>query len=536
MIRRALGRVVAALGLLVTAPVLVAAAAAIRLTSPGPVWYRARRVGRFGRPFTMFKLRTMHHAPADAGPAITATADTRIFPVGAWLRRAKLDELPQLLNVLRGEMAIVGPRPEDAALVRRHYAPEHFETLRVAPGLTSPGSLYQLAHGDALLAAPDPVQAYVDRLLPTKLALDLVYVRRATWWYDCQIVARTVATMALVLLGRRRFADPPELAEARHEVVPARQPQTRREAARHVAVLSMAVVLLAGCRSEAPWQPGPSDGSEPIATLVGAGDIASCAYDDDAATALLLDSIPGVVFTAGDNAYPDGTADDFAACYGPTWGRHKDRTRPSAGNHEYYTPGAGGYFGYFGAAAGPPGAGYYSYELGAWHVIALNSAIEIGPGSTQLSWLQADLAGRRPLCALAYWHHPRFSSGATHGSAAWLQPVWEVLYDAGVDVVIVAHEHNYERFAPQTPAGSLDTLRGIRQFVVGTGGGPAHAFATPLPTSEVRHSGTPGVLTLTLRSDGYDWRFVPVAGGTFTDAGSDDCHDAPPSTAAQPGS
>lgn len=259
-------------------------------------------------------------------------------------------------------------------------------------------------------------------------------------------------------------------------------------------------------------------------TLVGAGDIASCLTSSDEATAKLLDGISGTVFTAGDNAYAHGATGDFAGCYAPTWGRHKGRTHPAPGNHEYDTPGAPGYFGYFGAAAGDPTRGYYSYDLGGWHVVMLNSNVDASATSAQLSWLRDDLAAHQRRCTLAIWHHPRFSSGK-HGSSAAMQPLYQVLYDANADLVVVGHDHIYERFAPQTPAGQVDQARGIREFVVGTGGGEdLYPFDHPAANSEVKNNETYGVLKLTLYGDRYDWKFVPVAGKTFTDSGSGSCH------------
>jgi hypothetical protein len=257
--------------------------------------------------------------------------------------------------------------------------------------------------------------------------------------------------------------------------------------------------------------------------LVGAGDIATCGSGGDEETANLLDAIEGTVFTAGDNAYPNGTASEFASCYGPSWGRHKARTRPAIGNHEYNTAAATGYFGYFGAAAGEAGKGYYSYDLGTWHIIALNSNLDMSAGSPEETWLRTDLAEHQARCTLAVWHHPRFSSGH-HGSSTTVQPLWQALYDAGADVVIAGHDHIYERFAPQTPDGLVDLARGIRGFVVGTGGAGLYALEHPAANSEVRNNTTRGVLKLTLYSDRYDWTFVPVAGSSFTDSGSASCH------------
>jgi hypothetical protein len=275
--------------------------------------------------------------------------------------------------------------------------------------------------------------------------------------------------------------------------------------------------------------PTPSPTSTPSdPVFVGAGDVASCALSNDEATAQLLDGIAGTVFTLGDNAYPDGTLDEFANCYDPTWGRHKARTHPTVGNHEYNTPGAAGYFSYFGAAAGDPATGYYSFDLGAWHIIALNSNCSevggCGAGSSQEQWLRADLAAHPATCTLAYWHHPRFSSGI-YGDNAKVRAFWQALYDSGADVALSAHDHNYQRFAPQDPEGVADPMQGIREFVAGTGGKDLYTFpGEPSPNTKVRNDDTFGVLKLTLRSDRYDWEFVPVAGGAFTDTGSTFCH------------
>ena len=258
--------------------------------------------------------------------------------------------------------------------------------------------------------------------------------------------------------------------------------------------------------------------------FVGAGDIAGCSTSGDEATANLLDNIAGTVFTVGDNAYDSGTAAEFTNCYNPTWGRHKTRTRPAPGNHDYVTPGAAGYYGYFGANAGDPAKGYYSYDLGDWHIIALNSNIARDAGSPQEQWLRADLAASTKSCTLAYWHHPRFSSGFEHGNDTSIQPLWQALYDYSADVVLSGHDHDYERFAPQTPTGVADPTRGIREFIVGTGGRSHYSLGTLKANSQVFDATSYGVLKLTLGTGGYDWEFVHVAGATFTDAGSAGCH------------
>ena len=258
-------------------------------------------------------------------------------------------------------------------------------------------------------------------------------------------------------------------------------------------------------------------------TFVGAGDIAEDGGQAEA-TAKLLDAIPdGTVFTAGDNAYPDGTASDFTNWYAPTWGRHKARTRPSPGNHDYHTSGAAPYYAYFGALAGPAGLGYYSYDLGTWHIISLNSEIGGSEATAQEVWLRADLAAHTNDCTLAYWHQPLFSSGDVHGSQSVGQPLWQALQDYGAEIVICGHEHIYERFAPQTVNG-VASATGIREFIVGTGGAGLYSVTTPIANSETHDANTHGVLKLTLGAGTYSWQFIPVAGKTYTDSGSGTCH------------
>lgn len=288
-------------------------------------------------------------------------------------------------------------------------------------------------------------------------------------------------------------------------------------------------LLLAGCfpsteemTATPALTPTPLPASDPV--LVGAGDIAHCSSDGDEVTASLLDDIDGTVFTTGDNVYPDGTPEQFADCYDPSWGRHKSRTHPSPGNHDYHTEDAAGYFNYFGSMAGEPGKGYYSYDLGAWHIIVLNSNISVEAGSPQEQWLRTDLAAHPVACTLAYWHHPRFSSGTVHGSHASMQPLWQALYDYGADIVLAGHEHNYERFAPQDPWGRAASTRGIRQFVIGSGGRNHYSFRLlPAANSEVRNDDTHGVLKLTLHPTNYTWEFIPEPGKTFTDSGNAPC-------------
>jgi hypothetical protein len=251
---------------------------------------------------------------------------------------------------------------------------------------------------------------------------------------------------------------------------------------------------------------------------VGAGDIASCANDNDERTAQLLDAIPGVVFTTGDNVNDSGALSEFTNCYDPTWGRHKNRTNPVPGDHEYEASDSSGYYEYF---SGIPQ--YYAYTVNNWRIYALNSEIAVEEDSKQAAWLKVDLAVNPSKCVLAYWHRPLWSSGATYANTMRMQALWKILYDAGAELVINGYEQNYERFMPMDASGLADA-NGMREFVVGTGGGGLSPFGTVLPTSQVRNDTTYGVLKLTLRANSYDWEFVPVAGSTFTDSGSTECH------------
>jgi hypothetical protein len=262
----------------------------------------------------------------------------------------------------------------------------------------------------------------------------------------------------------------------------------------------------------------PLHASAATVVLVGAGDISTCGNNNDEATAKLLDGISGTVFTAGDNVYPDGTYTQFTNCYKHTWGRHKSRTKPVPGNHDYNTSGAAGYFKYF---SGTPS--YYAYNLGDWRIYALNSEIDVSSTSAQAKWLKNDLAANPKRCVLAYWHKPRWSSGSTHRSSSSMQTLWQTLYNAGAEIVISGHEHNYERFKEMNGSGAAASP-GLREFVVGTGGASLYPFGSALSTSQVRNSATYGVLKLTLSSTSYSWKFVPIAGKTFTDSGTTNCH------------
>jgi hypothetical protein len=288
----------------------------------------------------------------------------------------------------------------------------------------------------------------------------------------------------------------------------------------------MTNLLLAALALALSW---PSHAAEIVVpVLVGAGDIARCDVDTVEATAKLLDAIPGTVFTAGDNVYEKGSLDEYRRCYEPTWGRHKARTRPAPGNTEYGTAAAAGYFDYFGGLAGKRGEGWYSYDVGAWHVVVLNSncaAVGCGTNSAQVTWLAADLAASSAKCTLAYWHHPRWGGGSRRRPEPGVQAFWDVLYEKGAELVVNGHNHFYERTAPVDPKGVPDPARGIRQIIAGTGGARLYKFATPpLPITEVRDDKTFGVLKLSLKPDGYDWQFVGVPGSSFADSGSAACH------------
>ncbi|HEX5831036.1 MAG TPA: metallophosphoesterase, partial [Gemmatimonadaceae bacterium] len=215
-------------------------------------------------------------------------------------------------------------------------------------------------------------------------------------------------------------------------------------------------------------------------------------------------------------------------CYQPTWGRHKARTWAQLGNHEYYTGTADPTFDYFGDRAGPRGKGYYSFDLGDWHIIVLNdnrSFVPYKAGSEQEQWLLADLAANTKQCTIAVWHEPYYYSSNTSTTRyTGIKVLVDHLYAAGVEILLTGHRHLYERFAPQDPMANRDDARGIREFIVGTGGRGYSTVSTIAPNSEVRGIKVYGVLELTLHADRYDWRFVSIAGQSFTDAGSGTCH------------
>lgn len=288
-------------------------------------------------------------------------------------------------------------------------------------------------------------------------------------------------------------------------------------------ITSLLLVFVAMATPGLPTRATATDGiaqGDPI--FVGAGDIAACGSEGDELTANLLDITPGDIFTVGDNVYGQGTLEDYQKCYEPSWGRHKGRTHPIPGNHDYHNGAANGYFTYFGGAAGTPGKGYYSFNIGSWHIVALNTTPVRGLQEEQTRWLRADLAANPALCTLALAHHPVFSSGS-NGLSAYTQPYFSILYEYGADVIISGDAHHYERFAPLNIYRVEEPTRGIRQFIVGTGGAAPTSLGMRWKSSESRNSGTWGVLKLTLHGGSYSWEFMPVKGRTFTDKGFGRC-------------
>lgn len=261
--------------------------------------------------------------------------------------------------------------------------------------------------------------------------------------------------------------------------------------------------------------------ADPVVLI--AGDVAQCNVRGAQLTADLIQKMPeATVLATGDLAYENGSLNDFARCYDPSWGKFKDRTWPAPGNHEYGTPGAAGYFAYFGNRAGAPDKGYYSVDIGRWHIVALNSNIDADADSAQVAWLRKDLAAHRTSCTLSFWHHPRYSSGL-HGSYRSMQAAWETLHEHGASIVITGHDHHYERFAPLDAQGKQTTARGIRSFVVGTGGARLYDFGLRGEHSVAWQGSTWGLLKLTLHADSYDWEFLAAQPSTFQDKGSSPC-------------
>lgn len=312
-------------------------------------------------------------------------------------------------------------------------------------------------------------------------------------------------------------------------------------------LLMATLALFLTCAPAVQLTPPPAEAStEAVAisgasVLIGTGDIGECSTRGAIATAKLMDSVLRAdsaakvhdeAFTLGDNAYPGGSIRDFTMCFSSTWGDSgkliMKNIRPAVGNHEYLTGGAAAYYQFFGTRAGPANKGYYSYDLGEWHAIVLNSEIVVNVAfsdadrKAQMDWLEQDLKSNTKLCTLAYWHNPRFSSG-WHGSDARFTPIWQLLYDANADLVLGGHDHHYERFLPQTPQGTADSTKGITEIIVGTGGGDLRGLRTIVPLSAYRVQGHYGVLKLTLGANAYTSAFLGVD-GTIWDRTSGKCH------------
>lgn len=327
--------------------------------------------------------------------------------------------------------------------------------------------------------------------------------------------------------------------------------------ARGIRWLTLSLALIAlRCQPRAQPTPPPAEAPAELSALTGAsiliaaGDIAECGSQADERTAILVDSLlkadsaAGVedrVAALGDNAYPRGAAEDYVRCFTPSWGDSNKSImkviRPTPGNHEHVSEMATPYYVYFGDRAGSPRRGYYSYDLGDWHIVVLNSEMLVNSGfsadetAEQLKWLENDLARNRKTCSLAYWHHPRWSSG-WHGSDPRIDAFWQPLYNGGVDVILNGHDHHYERFVLLNPAGAPDGARGMAEFVVGTGGGRLRGLTRRAPNSDFRLQGHFGVLKLTLGADQYQWAFLDTEGRVW-DPGAGRCHDATSDSASR---
>jgi hypothetical protein len=287
-----------------------------------------------------------------------------------------------------------------------------------------------------------------------------------------------------------------------------------------VVVMGVALLVTPHLGAERPYRsPGPLPTFPPGASvLLAVGDVGTCHDRNDEAVAALATRLPGSIALLGDIVYPDGGLADYQQCFDPAWGPLRPRIHPAQGNHDFESAGASGYYDYFGAAAGTPGEGWYSYDLGSWHVIVLNSDCAsvggCGDGSPQLAWLDADLRAHPAACTLAYWHHPRYSSGQ-HGDEPRTEPLWQALAAAGADLVLSGHDHDYERLAP---------VDGIRSFVVGTGGHSLVPFARPPdPETELRSDDSYGLLAVELLDGAYRWQFVPIPGDELNDEGTAAC-------------
>jgi len=283
----------------------------------------------------------------------------------------------------------------------------------------------------------------------------------------------------------------------------------------------MTIVLALSCAI--PTTAMPVASGAPV--IVAGGDIAcpDSPCDSHRETGALIRRInPRAVLTLGDNQYNEGALSDFQSSYDPTWGRRKGRTYPAPGNHEYQTPDADGYYDYFGRRAHRSSEGFYGFNIGRWHLVSINTG-NGAPSDAELRWVRRNLSRDRHRCELAYWHHPRWSSGNTHGSDARMNGLWQVLFRQGVDVVLNGHEHNYERFALLRPSGER-SRNGIRQFVVGTGGRGHYSLGSPIQGSQARIDDEFGVLKMVLRRSSYEWSFIATNPREILDRGRQRCH------------
>ena len=446
-----------------------------------------------------------------------------------------------LANAGGGDLAAASPAPAAApqpvvttadAFVARTGSFRRAATLRVG-GRSGARTYLRFTLGAAASRDGHRALLALTPLAGSRAGVAVRLVRGGRWSTRAPRLGRVIARRGGLRAGRRLEIDVTRALTGRRTVALALVPRNRgaalrfagrrdRDGAPQLALIARRSPLIAAAGDMVCDPNSPNRRNKVPGTCL-----------DRATSDLLVGRGLSAVVTLGDNQYEQGTLAQFRAAYDRTWGRVKSITRPSVGNHEYLTRGAAGYFDYFNGPgrrngrAGRRGQGWYSFDVGDWHLIALNSVCDevggCGPGSPQLEWLKADLAAHPARCTLAYWHHPRFSSGDQRSNAR-TDHFWRALYDAGADVVLAGHAHDYERFAPQTPDARPDDERGLRSFVVGTGGKNNYPFRETEPNSLVRDAQTSGVLLMRLRPDGYDWRFEPVAGGKLRDAGSARCH------------
>jgi len=298
-----------------------------------------------------------------------------------------------------------------------------------------------------------------------------------------------------------------------------------------VVGISLTLMALMATFARASYEPSTRAPAPTPVVLIGAGDISVCGNSGANRTAELIERLvdrypDAAVFTAGDNAQTMGTLDEYTQCFRPSWGRFQERIHPSPGNHDWFTDNGIPYFTYFGDQAGQPGLGYYSYDLGDWHIVSLNSncdTVGCDAESGQAGWLRTDLQENGQRCTLLYWHHPLWSSGKVEISTAG-SAFWRIASEFGVEMVVNGHDHHYERFAPLDREGQVDRNAGTRLFIVGTGGAWLFDVNQPSPATEALDNSTHGVILFLLYPGRYDWMFIPVDAGGFTDTGSGICH------------